>query len=69
VSVGPGKPYILAGDWLVDHSSYSELDFEVAPRADAPADELDYAILRLSGRAGDDMVGGDPLEPEFLQRV
>jgi V8-like Glu-specific endopeptidase len=48
VSVGPGKPYSLAGDWLVDHSRYSELD---------------YAILRLSGRAGDDMVGGDAQRP------
>jgi V8-like Glu-specific endopeptidase len=63
VSVGPGKPYNLAGDWLVDHSSYSELDFEVSPRIDAPADELDYAILRLSGPAGDDMVGGDAQRP------
>jgi hypothetical protein len=27
------KPYGLASDWLVDHSSYSELDFDVAPRA------------------------------------
>jgi len=63
VSVGKGKSYGLAGDWLVDHSCYSELDFETAPRADAPADELDYAILRLSGRAGDDMIGGDAQQP------
>src|SRR5262249_24731368 len=50
VSVGAGKPYGLANDWLVDHSYYSELDFETAPSADAPADKLDYAILRLGAR-------------------
>ncbi len=63
VSVGPGKPYGLAKDWLVDYSSYSELDFQTAPSVDAPADKLDYAILRLSGRAGDDTVGGDAQYP------
>jgi hypothetical protein len=60
VSVGPGKTYLLHADWLVDHSEYSASDFEVRPAADAPADKLDYALLRLAGRAGDDMVEGVP---------
>jgi V8-like Glu-specific endopeptidase len=63
VSTGPGKPYTLAQKWLVDHSEYSELDFETSPSADAPADKLDYAILRLAGRAGDDAVAGDAGQP------
>jgi V8-like Glu-specific endopeptidase len=63
VSVGPGKTYGLAADWLVDHSGYSPLDFQSSPAVDAPADKLDYAILRLSGRAGDDRMNGDATGP------
>jgi hypothetical protein len=63
VSVGPGKTYGLAGKWLVDHSCYSAHDFEVQPRADAASDELDYALLRTTGRPGDDLISGDAQAP------
>jgi trypsin-like peptidase/effector-associated domain 1 (EAD1)-containing protein len=58
VTVGAGKKYALAGDWLVDHSPYSARDFESQPAADAGSEELDYALLRLAARAGDDAVDG-----------
>jgi V8-like Glu-specific endopeptidase len=60
VSVGAGKTYGLAiNDWLADHSPYSARDFEVTPTAEPSSDELDYALLRVNGRPGDDPVGGD----------
>jgi V8-like Glu-specific endopeptidase len=62
-SVGTGKAYGLTNDWLVDHSAYSALDLEVAPGIEAPADRLDYAILRLSARAGDDPPGSPSQSP------
>jgi trypsin-like peptidase len=59
ISVGPGRCYRLAKDWLVDYSPYSERDFESEPKGDAPEDELDYALLRIAERAGDEPIGGD----------
>jgi hypothetical protein len=38
-----GQEYCLAHDWLIDKS---------------PPDELDYALMRLEGMPGDDVVGG-----------
>jgi V8-like Glu-specific endopeptidase len=58
VTVSAGKKYGMAGGWLVDHSPYSARDFETQPTADAGSEELDYALLRLAGRAGDDAVDG-----------
>jgi hypothetical protein len=67
VSIGPGKTYGLANGspdaWLVDHSPYSALDFEIRPVADVPNDELDYALLRLAGRPGEDLVAGEAQSP------
>jgi hypothetical protein len=59
ISVGPGKPYGLANDWLVDHSLYSTHDFEVQPTGEVAGDELDYALLRISTRVGGDRVAGE----------
>jgi V8-like Glu-specific endopeptidase len=60
VTVGAGTTYPLHNDWLVDHSQYSGSDFETQPAADAPPDKLDYALLRLAQRAGDQMLEGVP---------
>lgn len=59
VSLSAGKTCSLATSWLVDDSPYSQRDFEVAPQADPAADELDYALLRVNGRPGDDPLAGD----------
>jgi Trypsin-like peptidase domain/Effector-associated domain 1 len=45
-------------DWLVDYSTYSELDTVVSPLTDPLADQLDYALLRVNDSPGDDPVGG-----------
>jgi hypothetical protein len=63
ISIGPGKFYGLARDWLVDHSPYSSHDFEVQPTGDVASDQLDYALLRISGRAGDDPIAGEAEAP------
>jgi hypothetical protein len=84
ISVGAGKTYGLAApNWLADASPFSQRDLEAAPATDPSADELDYAILRVDGRPGDDPVGGDtqsafpvkrgwiglpPLPHDFLQQ-
>jgi hypothetical protein len=47
-----GVVYKLHADWLVHASPSSPLD-ELPP-----ADHLDYALIRLAGAAGNDMIGG-----------
>ena len=54
VSVGEGRTCKVAAHWLADFSPYSVQDFESAPAIDPASDELDYALLRLDARAGDD---------------
>jgi hypothetical protein len=39
-------------------SGCSDHDFEAAQSAEVPPDQLDYAVLRLAKRAGDDPIGG-----------
>ncbi len=46
-----GVTYSLATDWLIDASENYPLDQE------APADRLDYALIRLAAPAGKDTVG------------
>ena len=46
----------LAADWLVDCSPPSSADAQVAPTHPASVDELDFALLRLSERIGDQPV-------------
>jgi hypothetical protein len=59
VSVSNGTPYELGDDWLIDHAPYSERDNDVAPVDDPAPDELDYALLRVSGTPAADPVGGE----------
>ncbi|WP_244292910.1 trypsin-like peptidase domain-containing protein [[Micrococcus luteus] ATCC 49442] len=48
-----GTPFGLANPWLVDYSRYSATDVQPHPNVpDTPADELDYAIVRLDHRVG-----------------
>jgi hypothetical protein len=46
-----GVTYGLASDWLIDASENYPLDQE------APADRLDYALIRLAAPAGKDTIG------------
>lgn len=49
-----GVETTLAADWLVDSSPHSKADLQPAPKIDTPtADELDFALLRLSTPIGD----------------
>jgi Trypsin-like peptidase domain/Effector-associated domain 1 len=48
-----GETFKLAADWLVDSSPYETT-------AEASAEELDYALIRLAEDAGDRPVGGWP---------
>ncbi len=68
LSVNAGKAYALAADWLIDHSVYSPHDLQVPPAPEPRPDELDYALLRLAGRPGDDPVGGDTPDPRPAPR-
>jgi V8-like Glu-specific endopeptidase len=68
ISLNPGKAYGLAQEWLADSSPYSARDLEVSPASDPGDDELDYALLRIDGRPGDDPVGGDTQDPQPVPR-
>jgi hypothetical protein len=60
-----GKPVLaskvtevrLAGQWLVDSSPPSKKDWD-ATLGDAGLDELDFALVRLATKIGDEPVGG-----------
>ncbi len=57
VGVSSGVVHHLAHDWLVCSSRYSARDEQTYDDSRPPApDELDYAILRLDGSAGEEMV-------------
>jgi V8-like Glu-specific endopeptidase len=68
VSVRAGTVHRLAGDWLLDHSPYSQRDYEVDPPCDPAGDELDYALLRLDGEPGTEPVGGETGDPQPAER-
>lgn len=68
VTVNAGTEYALADQWLVDASKPSAQDRIAEPFEDPKVDELDYAILRLRSRAGDDPVGGPTAESDVPRR-
>lgn len=68
LEVHPGTVYRPAGDWLVDWSPYSPRDLEVNPAGDPSPDELDYALIHLQGRPGEDPVGGETNDPRPTAR-
>src|SRR5262249_31257025 len=55
----PGTPYTLSEEkWYVDYSEYSDLDSQVNTGTALPrADQLDFALLRLSRPAGLEPMG------------
>lgn len=52
--VASGVVEELAADWLVDHAKYSAVDGLPDPKPrDPDASELDYALMRLASRVGE----------------
>jgi Trypsin-like peptidase domain/Effector-associated domain 1 len=69
VAVQPGVVYKLAQpSWLEHSSPYADADSDVEQAADAPADQLDFAFLRVDGRPGEDPVGGPTRDPTSTPR-
>ena len=68
VAVQAGTAYPLAQDWLADFSPYSEQDLSDEPSTDPDPDELDYALLRLDGKPGEEPVGGATRDPNPVPR-
>lgn len=62
--VHPGTPHRLATDWLIDSSPPTESELRGTTGPPPTADELDYALLRLADRAGDEPVGGPTDAPD-----
>lgn len=51
---GPGIVHRLSSNGVVAHSPWSDSDDEDDPKPDAGADELDYALLELDRRIGEE---------------
>jgi hypothetical protein len=50
----------LANEWLLAHAPWSNADFSADIRTLPDAGELDYALVRLARRVGDETRGGSP---------
>jgi hypothetical protein len=70
VSPNPGTIYKLDPvAWLVNHSPYSYLDTIADPQDDPAVDHLDFAVLRVDGKPGDEPIGGSSnLQPDARPR-
>lgn len=68
LTVSTGQAYELAADWLVDQSPNSATDFEAESSSQPATDELDYALLRVSGTPGSDPIGGPTNDPKWEAR-
>jgi len=68
-TLSKGSSHTLADDWLIDYSPYSQVDLVALDQKSSPPqpDELDYALLRVSGSPGN-AVFGDPQNPESPTR-
>ncbi len=54
-----GASYTLAAhDWLIDSSPYSPLDLTAHEAVATAPDQLDYALLRIAGAPGNELVQG-----------
>ena len=59
VTTDPGTIYKLSvNEWLLEYSSYSGLDQESDPAQDPSPDELDFALLKVAGKPGEEPVSG-----------
>jgi Trypsin-like peptidase domain len=59
--------HLAASDWCIDTKPPSANDWDSA-LGDADPNELDYALLRLDSRIGDDPVGGASADPKAAPR-
>jgi Effector-associated domain 1/Trypsin-like peptidase domain len=57
-TIDHGVEYGLAADWAVASSPPSTVDTERTPSGPPDPDELDYALVRLDGRPGEDHLPG-----------
>lgn len=58
-------------DWLIDHAPYDDSDLKAEARetrlaGHPPGDKLDYAVLRLAGSPGTQVIGPNDQERSFL---
>jgi hypothetical protein len=68
--VSPGQAFDLDQTWLIDHSPHSPIDEEAEPKSGLPSSEhLDYALVRLKGRPGDQPVEESTLGPARARRL
>jgi hypothetical protein len=60
--LNPGTEYRLSDPWSVDLSPFSKADLKNAGASLPAADELDFALVRLAGQPGNEIVGakGEP---------
>lgn len=61
-AVDPGTSFKLAAnDWLIDYSEYHPSEKTNAPAGDIPvaAEKLDYAIVRVAGKPGEQPAGAN----------
>jgi hypothetical protein len=68
-TINSGTLYRLKGggidEWLIDSSPYSSVDLQPEPKTGIPQpDELDYALLRIDGQPGEDLLGEPSLSQE-----
>lgn len=69
VSTNLGKVYSLEKDnWLMDYSPFSLSDLSEGTETSETDEALDYALLKIAGRPGDDPVGGNTRDDEFTRR-
>ena len=63
-TINSGTIHTLAQDWLVDASPSSAVDKQPEPKPGDPnPDELDYALLRVDGRPGEETASKVPPTP------
>lgn len=60
-TINSGKVYKVAGN-VVDQSPYSSIDLSYPRTGEAPESMLDYAVLRLDGKAGQEPIGSGKRE-------
>jgi V8-like Glu-specific endopeptidase len=63
-----GTPHRLAEEWCLEFSPYSVSDRQAEPVLDPGDDELDYALLRVRDRPGEEPVGGPSADPQPVPR-
>ncbi len=70
-TISDGRSVAFAKDWLIDTLPYSPVDEMADPKPRDPTDEeLDFALVRLAERIGEEPVGkGEQSEPREWVRI